>query len=74
MYGVIRKGSVDTKYLLVTDGEFADFDASKGNTYDIQMQWRGVGDVTFNVSGKTLMIVKNLGKLSSLSVNTLQCL
>lgn len=69
LYGVVRKNGVDTKHLLVTDGEFTDFNASKGNTYDIQMQWRGVGDVTFNVSGKTLMIVKNLGKLSSLSVN-----
>lgn len=48
LYAVLKSNNVETieeeiKHLPET------FDAEKGNTYDIQMQWRGVGDIYFFV-------------------------
>ena len=50
------------------------FDASKGNIYDIQMQWRGVGNFQFYIgnpdTGACYLVYqfKNLGTLDNLSV------
>jgi len=41
---VIRNHFIDTKYN-ITNKLPVGFDPSKGNLYDFQMQWRGVGDV-----------------------------
>lgn len=68
LYGVIRttKNSVttDDKYELDT----TDIDLSKGNIYDIQYQWRGVGDYKFFINLKEVGHVKYLGTLTSLSM------
>lgn len=45
------------------------FDPSKGHVYDIQMQWRGVGDFFFYIDLKKIYINKMLGTLTEMSVN-----
>jgi len=42
-------------------------DFSKGNIYDIQMQWRGVGDVKFFINLELVYTMKNLNQLTELS-------
>lgn len=44
-----------------------DFDPSKGNLYDIQFQWRGVGDFVFYVNLKEACRFSYLGTLPELS-------
>lgn len=45
------------------------FDLSKGNIYDIQMQWRGVGDIKFFINQKLVYTFEYLGALSTLSIS-----
>jgi hypothetical protein len=46
-----------------------EYDPSKGNIYDIQMQWRGVGGIKFFVNQKELYHFNYLGTLDELSVS-----
>jgi hypothetical protein len=68
LFGVIRTtiGGVttDSEYLI----DASRYDLSKGNTFDIQFQWRGVGDYLFYINQKLTMVVENLGKLDHLSM------
>jgi len=43
-------------------------DLEKGNIYDIQMQWRGVGDFKFFINQKLVRTFNYLGTLDGLSV------
>lgn len=43
-------------------------DLSKGNTFDIQAMWRGVGNFTFFIDLKPVLTVINLGMLTELSI------
>lgn len=68
LYAVLRTtiGGVttDNAQLIDTTG----IDLSKGNTYDIQFQWRGVGDYLFWINQKPVYLFDNLGKLDNLSM------
>lgn len=43
-------------------------DLSKGNTYDIQFQWRGVGDYKFFIDLKLVHTISYLGSLTELTM------
>ena len=45
------------------------FDISKGHVYDIQAQWRGVGDIAVYVDLVKVKVIDFLGLLEDLSVN-----
>lgn len=44
-------------------------DLTKGNVYDIQMQWRGVGNIFFFVNQELRLVLPLLGTLDSLSIS-----
>ena len=60
LYAVIRSDSIETKEELINI-PFS-IDLSKGNVYDIQFQWRGVGDYNFFIEnpeiGKIVLVHK----------------
>ena len=68
LYGVIRTTLLgvtsDNRFLIDTTG----IDLSKGNIYDIQMQWRGVGDYNFIINKKIALTVELLGTETELSM------
>lgn len=45
-----------------------DIDLSKGNVFDIQMQWRGVGNIKFFINLKLVYEFEYLGTLDALSI------
>ena len=47
----------------------AGFDPSKGNIYDIQMQWRGMGNIKFFVNLELVYEFELLGTLADISLN-----
>lgn len=62
--GVVTENRVD-----ITASLPAGFDISKGNIYDIQMQWRGVGNIKFFINLELIHTFEFLGTLSGLSIN-----
>lgn len=69
LYAVIRT----TVSSVTTDSEFAislpaGADLSKGNTFDIQFQWRGVGDYYFFFNQRVVLALGFLGELDELSM------
>jgi len=44
-------------------------DLTKGNVFDIQMQWRGVGDFTYYINLKEVYKQNQLGTLTELSIS-----
>jgi len=69
LVGVIRT----TKASVTTDTEVAlniptSVDLSKGNVYDIQYQWRGVGDYKFFINLEEVGNSNTLGTVASLSM------
>lgn len=69
LYAVVRTtvDSVQTfdEYIIDT----SNVDLSKGNVFDIQMQWRGVGNYTFYVNLLPVMVINYLGTLTELSIS-----
>jgi len=68
LYAVV-KTTVDTvttedKYLIDTTG----IDLTKGNTFDIQMQWRGVGNYKFYINLKEVKEISYIGTLTDLTM------
>lgn len=62
LYAVIRRNGVDVVEQLISEVPYsATFDITKGHLYDIQVQWRGVGDYFFFVDQVLVTTVKNLG-------------
>lgn len=64
---VIRNHFVDTKYditALIPTGT----DLSKGNLYDIQMQWRGIGDFMCYINQKLVFSTSDLGARDLVSI------
>ena len=55
--------TTDDSYVIDTTG----IDLSKGNTYDIQMQWRGVGSYFFYINLNIVKSIDYLGTLTNLS-------
>lgn len=68
LYAVIRTTisgvTTDNEQLIDTTG----IDLEKGNVYDIQFQWRGVGNYVFYINLKPVYVFDNLGKLDNLSM------
>lgn len=64
LYAVIRTNSIDTEYP-ITD-TFAGADWTKGHLFDIQFQWRGVGDYFFYIDSSCVYKVKNLNSTTVL--------
>ena len=54
----------EDEYLLDTTG----IDLTKGNTYDIQFQWRGVGNYNFFINQVLVKTVEYLGNETELSM------
>ena len=70
LYGVVRKtttggGTTEDKVALDTTG----IDLSKGNLYDIQFQWRGVGGYKFFINLKEAGEFDYVGTLDTLSMS-----
>lgn len=68
LYAVLRSGGVETKEELIDTSGVAGFDVQKGNVYDIQYQWRGVGNYKFYINLKLVHTFSNLGTLTALSM------
>ena len=72
LFGVVRTtiGGVttDAKYGIRQDIRGNEFDLSKGNVFDIQWQWRGVGNYVFFVNLKEVISTGYLGTLTRLSM------
>jgi len=73
MYAVLRNNSIDVKEELITPSFNVDYE--KGNIYDIQFQWRGVGNYKFFIgdpdtgASKLVHMFDILGTSTSLSIN-----
>ena len=73
LYAVIRtlrNSMIVEDRQLIEFNDFKDFDPSKGNIYDIQMQWRGVGGIKFYINQKEMYHFDYLGKLDNLSISS----
>lgn len=68
LYAVQRSGSVETKEEAIDTSGVAGFDVEKGNVYDIQYQWRGVGNYNFYINLVKVKTFANLGTLTALSM------
>lgn len=68
----IRKTGAVTHRVSIKDAvleKFPDFDPSKGHVYDIQYEWRGVGNMFFFVDLQLVATAELLGTLDFLSVD-----
>ena len=72
LYGVVRTtvdGTItDDRHLIRQGIRGAEFDLSKGNVFDIQWQWRGVGNYVFFVNLQEVISTGYLGTLTQLSM------
>jgi hypothetical protein len=68
LYAVLRSGGVETKEEEISISKVSGFDVEKGNVYDIQYQWRGVGDYKFFINLVHVHTFSNLGTLTALSM------
>lgn len=68
LYAVQKSGGVETKEELIDTSGVSGFDVEKGNVYDIQYQWRGVGDYWFYINLVEVHAFENLGTLTALSM------
>jgi len=68
LYGVIRttRNGVTTEDKILLD--VSEVNLSKGNVFDIQFQWRGVGNYAFFINLKEVGNTKYLGTLTELSL------
>lgn len=68
LYAIIRSGNVETTRQLIDTSTVTGFDVEKGNVYDIQFQWRGVGDYKFFINLIHVATVSYIGTLTALSM------
>jgi len=68
LYVVVRSGNTEIGEALVDTSLIVGFDVQKGNVYDIQYQWRGVGNYKFYVNLKLVAVFNFLGSLTALSM------
>lgn len=67
-------GTVEDEELITMPDSFVGFDVEKGNIYDIQMQWRGVGNLKFFIGNpntgvsELVHVMDVLGTLDNLSM------
>jgi hypothetical protein len=69
LYAVLRSLTAETKEEGITTTGVAGFDVEKGNIYDIQYQWRGVGNYKFFINNVLVHTFSNLGTLTALSMS-----
>jgi len=68
LYAVLISNSVQTYEQVIDTSRVPGFNVEKGNIYDIQFQWRGVGNYFFYINNVKVHTVANLGTLTSLSI------
>lgn len=68
LYGVVRTTNDTITTEDETEIDTSNVDIEKGNIYDIQFQWRGVGDFCFFFNLRDLKTFNYLGTLTRLSV------
>lgn len=68
LYACLLSGGVGVKEELIDTSGVAGFDVEKGNVFDIQYQWRGVGDYRFFINLQLVHTFSNLGTLTALSM------
>jgi hypothetical protein len=68
LYAVLRSAGVQTYELEIDTSGVAGFDVERGNVYDIQFQWRGVGNYVFFINLVECHAIENLGTLTDLSI------
>jgi hypothetical protein len=69
LYAVQRSLGVETKEEPIDTSGIPGFDVERGNTFDIQYQWRGVGNYLFFSNNAFLHAFENLGTLQALSMS-----
>lgn len=68
LYAVLMSGGVETLSEVIDTSSVSGFDVQKGNVYDIQYQWRGVGNYKFYINLTLVHTFANLGTLTALSM------
>ena len=68
LYAVRKSGGVEVAEELIDTSVISGFDLTKGNVYDIQYQWRGVGNYKFFINLTLVHTMNLLGALSVLSI------
>jgi len=68
LYACQVSGGTLIKEELIDTSDVSGFDVEKGNVYDIQYQWRGVGNYKFFINLTHVHTFQNLGTLTSLSM------
>jgi hypothetical protein len=68
LYAVLRSGGVQKYEQEIDTSKVAGFDVEKGNVYDIQYQWRGVGNYKFFINLTHVHTFDHLGTLTALSM------
>lgn len=68
VYACLRSNNVETYEQEVITTGVANFDVEKGNVYDVQYQWRGVGNYYFYINLQLVHVISNLGTLTALSL------
>lgn len=68
LYAQLESGGVSKVDAVIDISGVTGFDVEKGNIYDIQFQWRGVGDYFFYINNVLVHTISNLGTLTALSM------
>lgn len=68
MYAVLRSNSIETKEELITPNFSIDYE--KGNIFDIQFQWRGVGNYKFFMGDPATGTIKLVHTFNILGTST----
>lgn len=68
LYAVLHSGGAQSVEEVIDTSVVAGFDVEKGNVYDIQYQWRGVGNYYFYINLQLVHTISNLGTLTALSL------
>jgi len=68
LYAQLESGGVSKVDTVIDTSAVPNFDVEKGNIYDIQFQWRGVGNYFFYINNVLVHTIENLGTLTALSM------
>jgi hypothetical protein len=68
LYAARKSGGSENYEEEIDTSGVADFDVEKGNVYDIQYQWRGVGNYKFFINLQLVHTIASLGTLTALSM------
>lgn len=68
LYAVMVSGGSQVRESVIDTSGMSDFDVEKGNVYDIQYQWRGVGNYLFFINLQLVHTFSLLGTLTELSM------